>query len=94
MGQAARAKPRRLSEKLLHIRQALGLTQSDLVRRLRLTAELSRAKISEFERGEREPTLLVLLEYARVAGICMDELADDKVDLPQRLPGTSKHRRS
>lgn len=94
MGQAARAKPRRLSEKLLHIRQTLGLTQRGLVNRLGLTGELSRAKVSEFERGEREPTLLVLLEYARIAGICMDVLADDKVDLPHRLPSASKHRGS
>jgi transcriptional regulator with XRE-family HTH domain len=93
MGRAARAKPGRLGEKLLRIREALGNTQAEIVNRLGLQGVLSRAKISEFERGEREPSLLVLLAYARVAGICMDVLADDKVDLPAKLPGQAKHRR-
>jgi len=56
-----------------------------------LTGKIPRAKISEFERGEREPTLLILLEYARAAGVCMDVLVDDKVDLPKRVPGKPKH---
>lgn len=90
MGKAARAKPERLGEKLLQIRERLGLTQEELVNRLGLQDVLSRAKISEFERGEREPTLLVLLEYARIAGICMDVLADDKVDLPKGFSRLSK----
>jgi len=92
MGQAARAKPERLSEKLLQIREGLGLSQSELVRNLGLTGKVSRAKISEFERGEREPTLLVLLEYARAAGVCMDVLVDDKVDLPKKFPEKPKHK--
>ena len=92
MGQAARAKPERLPEKLLHIREALGLSQSELVSRLGLTGKISRAKISEFERGEREPTLLILLEYARAAGVCIDVLVDDKVNIPRKLPQAPKHK--
>ena len=92
MGQAARAKPKRLSEKLLQIREGLGLSQSELVRHLGLTGIISRAKISEFERSEREPTLLVLLEYARAAGVCMDVLVDDKANLPKKLPLAPKHK--
>jgi transcriptional regulator with XRE-family HTH domain len=92
MGQAARAKPKRLPEKLLQIRDGLGLSQSELVNHLRLRDKISRAKISEYERGEREPTLLVLLEYARAAGVCMDVLVDDKADLPAKLPQVPKHK--
>jgi transcriptional regulator with XRE-family HTH domain len=92
MGQAARAKPGRLAEKLLQIRERLNLSQSELVRHLGLMETISRAKISEYERGEREPTLLILLEYARAAGVCMDVLVDDKVDLPKVLPEKPKHK--
>jgi hypothetical protein len=48
--------------------------------------ELIDAKhISKFELDEREPSLLVLLRYTRLAGITIDVLADDEADLPARL---------
>lgn len=91
MGVKARQKPKRLAEKLLQIRLALGLSQSELVRRLHLEDTISYKKISDYERGEREPTLLILLEYARAANISTDVLIDDKLDLPKRLPAKPKH---
>ena len=36
----------------------------------------------------REPSLLILLAYARVARVHLEVLVDDAVDLPARLPGT------
>jgi hypothetical protein len=48
-------------------------------------------RISEFELGKNEPPLPVLLQYARVAGICPELLIDDELDLPSRLPSTPKH---
>jgi transcriptional regulator with XRE-family HTH domain len=90
MGQTSRAKPKRLPEKLRHIRKTLGLSQNGIVRHLGLSGELSRGKISEFERGEREPTLLVLLRYARAAGVWVDVLIDDELDLPRKIPSTPK----
>lgn len=84
MGQEARARPMRLPEKLLHIRESLGLSQNELVTRLALDQEISRGNISEFERGRREPSLLVLLKYARAAGVPMDVLVDDEL-FRQRL---------
>ena len=90
MGQASRAKPKRLPKKLLQIREALGLSQSALVEHLGLTGQISRAKISEFERGEREPTLFVLLKYARVANVWMEMLVDDELELPAKLPSSTK----
>jgi transcriptional regulator with XRE-family HTH domain len=88
----ARAKPIHLPEKLRQIRERLSLSQSEMVGRLGVAGTLSRAKISEFERGEREPILLVLLQYARAAGVPMEVLVDDELDLPERLPVTRSRR--
>ena len=86
MGQAQRERPARLAEKLLHVRTALGLSQNEMIRRMRLDEKLTRENISTFERGVREPSLPVLLQYARAAGVYVDTLIDDEVDLPERLP--------
>ena len=85
-------KPKRLSAKLFEIREKLGLSQNGIVRHLGLEGQLSQGKISEFETGRREPSLLVLLEYARAAGVPMDLLVDDKADLPKQLPGAPKRK--
>jgi pyrimidine operon attenuation protein/uracil phosphoribosyltransferase len=42
--------------------------------------------------GEREPALHVLLKYARIAGVCLDVLVDDDLDLPDRLPAKPSHK--
>jgi transcriptional regulator with XRE-family HTH domain len=86
MGTYARRRPRRLAEKLLKIREAFGDSQNSLLRRLGLADELTQSDISAFERGTREPSLLVLLEYARLAGVWIDVLADDEWELPKKLP--------
>jgi len=91
MGRATPAKPTRLAEKLLQIRLALGLSQNEMLRRLGSPERLLQTSISGYERGMREPSLLILLEYARVAGVCMDVLVDDKLDLPVNLPATPRH---
>ena len=84
MGRSRRDHPKRLAAKLRQIRVALDLTQVDMAARLQQTkASTQPGHISEFERGLREPTLLVLLRYARVAGITVDELIDDGIDLPR-----------
>jgi transcriptional regulator with XRE-family HTH domain len=91
MGRATPAKPNRLAEKLLQIRLALGLSQNGMLRRLNSPEKLLQTSISGYERGVREPPLLVLLEYARVAGICMDILVDDDLNLPKKIPGDHIH---
>jgi transcriptional regulator with XRE-family HTH domain len=83
-------KPERLGDKLRQMRDAFGLSQNGMIRRLGLTGELSRARLSEFETGTREPSLLVLLRYAKAGKVPMDVLVDDTVDLPGRLRGSSK----
>jgi transcriptional regulator with XRE-family HTH domain len=94
MGKAAREKPERLGEKLFQIREALGFSQNDMIKHLGLTDVLSRNNLSVYESGKREPSLLVLLRYARAAGIALEILADDELELPKTLPVLSKSKRS
>lgn len=90
MGRASRQKPVRLGQKLLRIRTVLGLSQDMMVKRLSASKTLTSASISAYELGQREPPLPVLLEYARQANIYLDVLADDNLDLPERLPADPK----
>lgn len=91
MGRAIRPRPQRLAEKLLQIRTALGFSQNGLIRRLGLSDELTQDYISAYERGIREPPLLVLLEYARAANLYVEVLIDDSLDLPSGLPSMKKN---
>ena len=88
MGRKARAKPERLAEKLLAIREACGLSQGELVKRLDAGGMIDAKHVSKFELGAREPSLLVLLRYARLAGVTIDVLADDELNLPTKLKRT------
>jgi transcriptional regulator with XRE-family HTH domain len=90
MGKQVRRRPERLQEKLFEIRQRLGLSQNEMVRRMGLTEEIERDYISKFERGTLEPTLWVLLNYARAANVYVDVLIDNELDLPERLPAKPK----
>lgn len=92
MGRGSREKPGRLGEKLTQVRSALGLSQNEVLSRMGLAEKLSRDDISKYERGVREPSLIVILRYARVAGVHVEDLIDDNVDLPAKLPGKVKLR--
>lgn len=82
MGRSARAKPRRLGKKLRAIRlDLLGLSQTEMCKALGLKVDYS--AVSQFELGTREPGLLIVLKYARLAGVSTDILIDDKLDLPK-----------
>lgn len=91
MGTRPRLRQKRVPEKLRQIRDALGLSQSQMLKRLGVENLIDLYRISEFETGKREPPLLVLLRYAEAAGICTDVLIDDERDLPARLPAKPKH---
>jgi transcriptional regulator with XRE-family HTH domain len=93
MGSSPRPKPERLPEKLLGIRLSLDVSQDGMLARLGLDESHFRSVISGYELGTREPPLPVLLKYARVAGVCVDVLIDDEMDLPAKLPGKPKHSR-
>ncbi len=81
MGKAKRMKPEKLAEKLLKIRESLGLSQSEMVDRLGYTDSFTRNYISAFELGTREPPLPILLAYARLMRISTDVLIDDNLDM-------------
>jgi transcriptional regulator with XRE-family HTH domain len=87
----ARPKPARLAEKLLAIRTALGISQTELHWRLGVEHLITYHLISKYERGINEPPLMVLLEYARLANVWIDVLVDDELDLPDKLPSAKKH---
>lgn len=93
MGKYPRQKQARLPEKLLQIRMALGLSQNEMLKQLKLEGKFSRTSISNYETGDREPPLHVLLRYAQTAGICLDVIVDDELDLPARLPTVATHTR-
>jgi len=91
MGRKARQRPERLAEKLRLIREAFGLSQNAMIRHMGAEELMAQNTISEFELGKREPPLLVLLKYAEAAGVCLDVLANDELDLPAKLPAKTKH---
>jgi transcriptional regulator with XRE-family HTH domain len=91
MGRQPIPRPKRLAEKLLLIRDGLGLSQNELIQRMGLADFLLREEISDFERGKRVPPLPVLLQYGRVAGVYMDAIVDDELNLPKKLPCSPKH---
>ena len=83
MGRSYRSRPLKLGAKLKTIRTQLGLTQTEMVKVLAVKDEPLRASsISGYELSQREPPLLVLLKYARLAHCTMEELVDDKIDWP------------
>lgn len=85
MGRSRRPHPQHLPAKLREVRRRLGLTQQLLLERLAgENPSLRVGHISEFEAGKREPSLRVLLAYARLAGLSLEMLADDELDLPEK----------
>ena len=48
-------------------------------------------RVSEYESGRREPSLAVLLAYGRAAGVHLEFIIDDNLDLPEMLPGKVKY---
>jgi len=81
MGTRSRPKPKHLADKLRRIRRSLGLSQNELIERLGVEEWIVRSTISAFERGTREPSYLVLLRYAKIAGVSTDVLIDDALQL-------------
>lgn len=92
MGKASRQRPERLAEKLLQIRNVLGLSQSQMLNRLGIGEESYRNYISNFETGKREPPLLVILSYAQCVNLSTDYLINDALELPSKLPVPKRKR--
>jgi transcriptional regulator with XRE-family HTH domain len=80
MGRSRRNKPKKLRRKLLDIRKRLNMSQTQMARALELKVHYS--AVSNFELGTREPDLLIVLRYARLARVPMELLVDDDLELP------------
>ena len=84
-----RPKQTRLGQKLLQIRKELNISQSRMPERLG-RPDLRPGRISEYERSIREPSLSVLMAYARLARIHLQYIVNDAVNLPP-FPGDIDH---
>lgn len=81
MAKVGRERPKQLHTKLKKIRMSLGLSQNEMLKALGMSENLHRSAISGYELGTKEPSLIVLLKYARLAGISTDSLIDDKLKM-------------
>ncbi len=93
MGRAKRMErhaPKRLGEKLLRIRESFGDTQAAFLERLENPEAITQKSISDYERGRREPPLLILLKYAKIANVSVEILIDDELNMPKQNSNKSK----
>lgn len=74
-----REKPQRIAPKLRTIRVRLGVSQTGMSQLLNFKVEA--ARISDYELGKRQPNVLMLLAYARVAKVPLEEIIDDELEL-------------
>ena len=77
----ARPRPTHLASKLLQIRQSLGISQAEMLKRLGLGRPYHYTFISKYELDKNEPPLMVLLAYSKVSGISVETLIDDNVEV-------------
>jgi transcriptional regulator with XRE-family HTH domain len=68
-----------LAQKLLQIRKWLKLSQPEIVERLGLKIDFT--LISMYEHNRRQPPLKILLAYARIAAIPLEQIVDDDLEL-------------
>jgi transcriptional regulator with XRE-family HTH domain len=62
-----------------------------MLKRLGVEDLIPYSQISKYETGVGEPPLIILLRYAYVAGVHLEDIVDDELDLPDKLPGRVKH---
>ena len=77
----SRPRPKYLAKKLLQIRHTLRVSQGELVRQLGVQALIDHTTISKYELDKNEPPLTILLAYARLVGIPVEQIIDDELEL-------------
>ena len=80
-----RERPKELPNKLVQIRNHFGMSQTEMWKALGLENQFTYHVISHYETGLQEPSIIVLLKYARFAEVPMEVLADDKLSLPKKI---------
>jgi transcriptional regulator with XRE-family HTH domain len=84
MGSAGRMKPKKLGQKLKAIRNQFDYSFTQMAEQLSdKKVTILRTDVSRYEKGIREPSLIILLRYARLVGITLDVLADDEIKFPK-----------
>jgi DNA-binding XRE family transcriptional regulator len=77
-----RTMPRHLPRKLREIRERLGLGQAEMALKLKKAEPtVYPGLVSRYEHGKVQPSLVVVLEYARLSGVTMEQIVDDKLKL-------------
>jgi transcriptional regulator with XRE-family HTH domain len=71
----------------------MALSQSEMLKRLGFEDSIAYTRISDYELDKRVPPLPVLLEYARIARVHLEDLVDDGLELPEKLPGQVRYKR-
>jgi transcriptional regulator with XRE-family HTH domain len=103
----SRPRPKHLAKKVLQIRRSLGISQGEMVKRLGVQELIDHTTISKYELDKNEPPLAILLAYARVVEIPVEQIIDDELELtnlisaraqrsfptPINVPNTSRHGR-
>jgi transcriptional regulator with XRE-family HTH domain len=77
----SRPRPKHLAKKLLQIRRSLGMSQGEIVKQLGVQDLIDHTTLSKYELDKNEPPLAILLAYARLAGIPVEQIIDDELEL-------------
>ena len=77
----SRPRPKHLAKKLLQIRRSLAISQGEMVQRLGVQDLIHYTNISKYELDKNEPPLAILLAYARLAEIPVEQIIDDEFEL-------------
>ena len=77
----SRPRPKHLAKKLLQIRRSLGVSQGEMVKRLGVQDLIHYTTISKYELNKNEPPLAILLAYARLVEIPIEQIIDDEIEL-------------
>ena len=67
----------------MQIRKALSLSQKEMAERLseRAGAKITRRNVSKYEHDKSVPYIEIVLAYARLANVTMNEIVDDDLDI-------------
>lgn len=79
--------PARLGEKLKRIRENNNLSQGKmlLIINPKEQSQINRSRVSQYEKMQRVPSLVETQNYAQFAGVAVEVLINDELDLPANL---------
>jgi transcriptional regulator with XRE-family HTH domain len=77
----SRPRPKYLAKKLLQIRGSLRMSQGEMVKQLGVQDLIHYTNISKYELDKNEPPLAIVLAYARLVGIPVEQIIDDEIEL-------------